>query len=413
MGGVVPTATVILHQPRSSTMPPSAPRRRLLIAHSGGDLYGSDLVCLRVARGARAADWDVEVMVPRRGALSEALSEADIPFHVLDPIVLRRSDLRGATAAFAPVRWGKQLAALRRFRLRRRFDLVHSNTSVVLGGLWLARRWRVPHVAHVHEVFWQHRAVVGGVERLLARSDAIICASTAVMEQFRLPACRYRCRVAYSGVDVPEGLVETRPLERAIPRIVCVGRLSDLKGQDVLIDAVHRLAATGRLVDLHFLGDVYASEVHHKRRLFEQVRRLGLEEVVSFEGERRDVLPFVADSDVLVLPSRRPEAFGMALVEAMAVGRPVVASAAGGPREIVTHGHDGLLVAPGSSRELAHALTRLVDHPEWARELGAQARHRARSFTVAAMVDAVLSVYSEVTGGRARETGPGGGERCI
>ncbi|MEX2621054.1 MAG: glycosyltransferase [Egibacteraceae bacterium] len=284
---------------------------------------------------------------------------------------------------------------------------------MVLGGLWLARRWHVPHLSHVHEIFWQHRAVVGGVERLLVRSDAIICASKAVREQFRSPACRRRCRVAHSGVEVPDVLVATTPLMRAVPRVVCVGRLSDLKGQDLLIDAVHRCAANGQPMDLHLVGDVYAAEDQHKRRLQAQVRRLGLQDVVHFEGERRDVLRFVADSDVLVLPSRRPEAFGMALVEAMALARPVIASAAGGPLEIVTHGRDGLLVAPGSIRELADALRQLVDEPERARAMGEQARRRARSFTVAAMVDAVLAVYDEVADGRGRGGREGGGVRCV
>lgn len=388
------------------------PPRRVLIAHSGADLYGSDLVCLRVAVGASNAGWDVEVMIPRRGDLSDALADAGVAFHVLDPIVVRRSELSGLSAARAPLVWARQLAELRRFSRRHPFDIVHSNTSVVLGGLWLARRWRAPHVAHVHEIFWQPRPVVAAAERFLARSDVIVCASGAVMEQFRSRACRHRCRVAYSGVQTPEDLVGRVPLTRAVPRVVCVGRLSELKGQADLIDAVHRLATAGRDVDLHLIGDVYAAENHHKQRLVEQTRRLGLDDVVHFEGERRDHLAFVADSDILALPSRRPEAFGMALVEGMALGRPVVASAAGGPREIVTHDHDGLLVTPGSSRDLADALGQLMDQPEQARAMGARARQRARSFTVAAMVDAVLEVYDEVTDGRGRGRREDGGVRC-
>lgn len=390
----------------------TSPRRRVLIVHGGSDLYGSDLVCLRVAVGARDAGWDVEVMIPRRGDLSEALTDAGVPVHVLDPIVVRRSELSGLSAARAPLVWARQLADLRRFSRRRRFDIVHSNTSVVLGGLWLSRRWRAPHVAHVHEIFWQPRPVVAVAERFLTRSDVIMCASGAVMEQFLSPACRHRCRVAYPGVRVPEELVGRLPLTRAVPRVVCVGRLSELKGQADLIDAVHRLATTGRDVDLHLIGDVYAAENHHKQRLVEQTRRLGLDDVVHFAGERRDHLAFVADSDILALPSRRPEAFGMALVEGMALGRPVVASAAGGPREIVTHNHDGLLVASGSSHDLAGALGRLMDQPEWARAMGARARQRARRFTVSAMVDAVLAVYGEVSADRGRRTGDGGGAGC-
>lgn len=379
------------------------PPRRLLIVHSGADLYGSDLVCLRVASGAAAAGWDVEVMIPRHGDLHDALGHAGIVTHVLDPIVVRRADLRGGRAAGAMARWARQYGALRRFSTAHRFDLVHSNTSVVLGGLWLARRWDVGHVSHVHEI-WPHRALVSGVERLLARSDAIICPSMAARDQFRLPACRARCRVVHSGVDVPSDLVGVVPLERAVPRIICVGRMSHPKGQDVLVGAAHRLAATGRRVDVHLVGDAFGGQVRHEARLHEQIRRLHLSDRVHFHGERRDALDLVAGSDIFVLPSRSPESFGMALVEAMALERPVVASAAGGPREIVLHADNGLLVRPGSEAQLADALHRLLDSPAWSRSLGRRAGERARDFTVGGMVAGVLGVYDDVT--RRRDCSP-------
>lgn len=372
--------------------------RRLLIVHSSSDLYGSDAAAIAVLAEARRADWEVTVTVPELGPLVPVIEGLGGEVLFLDPLKLRRRDVAWPTVLATLGRWFAQWRRLRALARERRFDVVYTSTAPTVGGVILARAWRVRHVYHVHEIFWFPRPLVAGFELVLASADAVICCSRSVAEQFRRRRLTDRCVVAYTGVDVPTGLTESTPLDDLASgrpvEVICVARLNEWKGQEILIEAIAQLRADGRNVRATLVGDVFADAVHHRQRLLDQVERLALNDSIVFAGERRDALALVATADVLVLPSRRPEPFGMALVEGMALGRPVIATDAGGPREIVTNGSDGLLVQPGDPRELADALAGLIDDPAAARAMGEAARRRARDFSLTAMARQVFAALT-------------------
>jgi glycosyltransferase involved in cell wall biosynthesis len=131
-----------------------------------------------------------------------------------------------------------------------------------------------------------------------------------------------------------------------------------------------------------------------------QALRLGLGAQVHFTGWRDDVPALVALGDLFVLPSLN-EPFGRVLIEAMATGKAVVATAAGGVPEIVVHGETGLLVPPGDPGALAAAVRELLDDAPRGARLGAAGRRRAETvFSLAGHVAAVERVYGEVLRGR-------------
>ena len=355
---VVALARGSVHPPHERN--PAAARRRILIVHASADLYGSDRACLAIAASAVNAGLNVHVVVPWAGPLVEPLKNAGATVHLLDPLVLRRSDLRGLRAVTAPLRWTRALVGLHRFSRAHRFDLVHSNCVTTIGGSYLARRWRAPHVWHVHELFADDGLSRHLFERLLRRADRVVAASAAVGAQFRSPATRAKCVIAPTGADVPRGVPTTTPLERPVATLICVGRLNAWKGQDDLIEAVALLRARGVDVELDVVGEVFAREHQFRDRLVALAHDRGLEKHVAFLGERTDALELVGRADIAVVPSALPEPFGMVVVEAMALGRPVIATDAGGPREIISDGRDGILVPPRNPQALADAIARLV-----------------------------------------------------
>jgi len=387
----------------SSRTVPAAGRRRLLIVHSSADRYGSDLACLRIATAARDAGWHVDVVLPNGGPLVADLAQAGVTTLLLDPIVLRRADLRGWRGLTVPFRWLQAAARMRRFATaRERYDVVHSNCAPTLGGALLARHWRAKHVWHVHEIFTSslQARVFDGILRRSA--DVVLTCSQAAADQFPRLSQTGKVRVVYTGVDVPAGVPTVEPLSNGVPTVVCVGRLNSWKGQPVLVDAVGRLTARGVTLTAQLVGSVFRTERHHEETLRNQVDELGLAGRVELLGERSrgDTLDIVAACDIAVLATTRPEPFGMALVEAMTLGRPVVASAAGGPPEYITDGVDGLLVPPGDARALADAVQRLVDDPELARRLGTAARTKVAGLTTSRMTAAVLEAYHDALSGK-------------
>lgn len=289
-------------------------------------------------------------------------------------------------------------------------EIVHTHTSKagVLGRLaaWRARVPVVVHTPHGH-VFYGHFGRLASrvfltVERLLARRTTWLIALTEAEreEHLKLSVGRPdRFVVVPSGIDLerfrravalprrpPEGLV--LPADAVL--VGSVGWLTRVKGHRVLIEAVARLKEAHPRLHLMLVGS------GDLRDEFERLaRRLGLGDRVHFLGARQDVPECLAAMDLFVLPSLN-EGMGRALVEAMAAGRPVVASRVGGVPAIIQDRVTGVLVPPGDPAALAGTLDELLRRPDQARALGAAAALAiGERFGTEAMARAVEQVYEE------------------
>jgi len=308
----------------------------------------------------------------------------------------------------------KDLAALwalwRLFR-REQPAIVHTHTSKAgaLGRL-AARLAGVPvvvHTPHGH-VFYGHFGTMASwgivqIERLLARWMTWCIALTEDERQ------EYRARgigraehvaVVPSSIELERfrrmGSVGRKgfppgfecPADATI--VGSVGWLTPVKGHRYLIEALAKLKRTHPKVCGVIVG---SGELHQELETL--AKELGVRHSLRLLGKRNDVPECVAAMDVFVLPSLN-EGMGRALVEAMAVGRPVIASRVGGMPTIVEDCVTGLLVPPGDSEALASAIRTLLDRPAWARELGAAAAKQIGDrFSGAAMVRSIESIYEE------------------
>jgi glycosyltransferase involved in cell wall biosynthesis len=248
-------------------------------------------------------------------------------------------------------------------------DLLHAHW---LPAGWVASRSGKPYVVQVWgtDVELARRApwLVRGV---LRRAKLVIAASTALAQAASLLGAR-DVRVIPSGVDLP---AEIGP-EADPPEVLYAGRLSEEKGVLELVEATR-----------------------------------GMRLVVAGDGPLRARVPaargFVPNDElqglyaraaVVTCPSRR-EGFGVACLEAMAHGRPVVATRVGGLRDLVVDGETGLVVPPRDPEALRAALRRLIADPDLRRRLGAAGRQRARErFSWDAVTSAVVDAYAEAVG---------------
>lgn len=181
------------------------------------------------------------------------------------------------------------------------------------------------------------------------------------------------------------------------PLIGIVGRLQRWKGMHVLIDALPLVRARHPGARVVVVGGAHEPEPDYPALLRAQVTRLGLDDAVTFAGFQSDVPRWMQAMDIVVHASDR-EPFGIVVVEAMALGKAVVAGAEGGPAEVITPGENGLLAPFGDAPALAAALLRYLDDPALAARCGAAAAERARDFSAqryaVAFTDAVLSLLS-------------------
>lgn len=181
-------------------------------------------------------------------------------------------------------------------------------------------------------------------------------------------------------------------------RVTMVANLRPGKGHDTLIDAAPLVLARVPDATVRLVGDG-----PERPRLEQRVRDRGVAHAVMFEGHVEDVADCLAHTDVFTLPSDS-EAFPNAVLEAMAAGVPVVASAVGGVLEVVDHGRTGLLVPPGNPSALADALCQVLTDRASAAAMAGRARDLAHShFSFGRMVDTLEQLYIEELARRAPE----------
>jgi glycosyltransferase involved in cell wall biosynthesis len=155
-----------------------------------------------------------------------------------------------------------------------------------------------------------------------------------------IPFGKYR-RGSPGSFRARHGLPASEPLFGVI------GRFSEWKGQDIFLHVAWRWITRGRPGHFVLVGRAFNEDQWFETELRNFVASKGLEDRVHFVGFQEDVAEALTDLDVLLHTSKRPEPFGRTIVEAMAIGTPVVAANAGGAREIIEHGKNGLLARPG------------------------------------------------------------------
>ncbi|MDA0563800.1 glycosyltransferase family 4 protein [Streptomonospora sp. S1-112] len=290
-------------------------------------------------------------------------------------------------------------------------DIVHANSieTAVLGRM-IADHHDVPLVATIHEHAPQAAAYGRGRTRLAFRRlapDAVIAPSGFYRDRALaegVPADRVH--LIEHGVEAPAA-APPRPPDGHGPGwglpadswvALSVGRIYRPKGTLELVRAAAAARAALPRLRVVVVGPDGPSD--YARHVRAEARRLGLADTVVFAGPHPpDTMARVlARADAVVAPSLT-EGFGLAVAEAMGLGRPVVAAAVGGLADMVTDGRDGLLVPPGDVGALAAALVRLAGDPDLAARLGAAARRTVlRRYTVVRMAAQTAAVYDRLTG---------------
>ena len=297
--------------------------------------------------------------------------------------------------------------------LRERIDQVHFHgTRAGLAAAPAAVLTMRPRIYTVHGWSFHPRgsALLEGLARMLERmilasSQQVICVGDSDRSLgLRLGILdEARSRVIHNGV-LTEAFMprqEERDLARAelgIPGdcvlVSLFGRLTEQKGQKSFLEAAGRLG--GHSARFMLVGD------GEDREMLERfVADRGLGDRVRFMGFRSDVPRLLAASDIVVLPSLW-EGLPICLLEAMAAGRPVIATAVDGSVEVVVPGQTGLLVPPEHPQALAEAIAFLVEHPQVRERFGARGQERVRQrFSLSEMLRATGAVYLELASGRA------------
>jgi glycosyltransferase involved in cell wall biosynthesis len=365
---------------------------------SSGGIGGTEHSVLAMIRSVQAAEpsWAISAIAPEQASFLEGVSRLGsaavaLPF----PAPLARFGearaVNGSGRIRAAIGAAVYAARLRRALRRQNPQIVHAHgvKMQVLSG------WATPQhvrlVWHVHDYMTARMSSARALRASTARVSAVVANSRSVAEDLR--ACvgvRVPIHIIYNAVDVdrfaPEGdrldLDRLAGLPAAEPCTVRIGLTATFgrwKGQDVFLRALAQLPP-GTKWRAYVIGDaVYqTSESQWSRDVLEAMaRELGLGERVGFTGLVSEVPAALRSLDIAVHASTQPEPFGMTIAEAMACGRAVVVSMAGGAAEITRDRVDALGYAPGDDAALGRALAALVVDRDLRMALGEEARRTA------------------------------------
>jgi glycosyltransferase involved in cell wall biosynthesis len=248
-----------------------------------------------------------------------------------------------------------------------------------------------------------NRWVLGQLHHCIAVSQAV----KAELVSLGLPP--EKCTVVPEGLDLE--LFHVRPPSQAIrselglagnePVITLVGGLIDWKGQDILLDAAPEILARFPDARILLVGSAYGKDNQFAEMITRRAATPALRGRVHMLGSRQDIPDILSMSSVVLHASTKPEPFGRTFLEGMAMGRPTIASAEGGPLDVIEHEVDGLLIEPRNPAVLAAAVTRLLSDRDFAARLGENAARKARDYSIEHHSNAISLILRRTLQGNA------------
>ena len=286
------------------------------------------------------------------------------------------------------------------------FDLLHAHVALPDGyaAALLARDYQKPVVVTIHgqdlqSTVFRGRRCKASLQKALSEARKVIVVSEKLKklakDQFEIG----KVIVIHNGVPLEKVLQKDQTLERRRGNrvVLSVSNLICTKGIDLNIRAVSHLV--GKYPDLRY---VVVGDGSLKKSLQRLAHELGLKEKVEFVGRlpHEKVMEYMTNCEIFSLPSWQ-EGFGVAYIEAMAHGKPVIACRGEGSEDFIEHGKTGMLVKPRDVNSLVEALDFLLSHPEKAKAMGERARKLVlENFTWEKNAEKTISVYEEVLRGR-------------
>ena len=352
---------------------------RVLIVMPSAHLHGgAEEALIHLLRNREAAGIDSALVVLlEQGELKEIFESTGTRVEIVDSGRLRE-----------PWKIGSAILTIRRLIVEHRADLV-------LGWMTKAHIYGGPaaQLAGVQAIYFQmglpDNGPVDRLSRLFSAAGALTCSNFAAMLQQALvrhrvigvPLAADFTRFSAVESQSPRDIRRKLGLDENRPIVGIVGRMQRWKGMHVFVDAMAQVLREVPDCEGLIVGGMFKLEPEYEPWLRNRVKELGLEEKIRMVGMQRNVPEWMQAMDVFVHASER-EPFGIVVIEAMSLGKPVVASKPGGPEEIITDGVDGQLVTWNEPDELARAILRYLRDPEWARAVGQRAKKRSEEYTM-------------------------------
>jgi glycosyltransferase involved in cell wall biosynthesis len=379
-------------------------RCRVAIMPHKSNLTGGPRTVLSLIRHLDHQRFASVVICPNDGPLVPALQEAGAKVYVI-PWHMRFTRPRSLSHWIALLR---MLPSAIRFIVRtsrllssQQVDVVHVNSIVHVPGALAACLAHKPVVWMIQEILPQGWMASALARMVCGLASKVVVTSEATGQVF--PQGSNNIVIGYTGVDLErfdihsDGTIREELRIGPDPLVTTVTNLIPRKGGEYFVKAAGRIHDACPRVRFLVVGDAPPHATDYKQELIRLSDELGLNGVLRFLGFRKDIPQILADSDVFVLTSVQ-DPFPWVVLEAMALGKPVVATDVGGLKEAVVTGETGFLVPPEDETAIADAVCLLLQDKERAHKMGQSGYERVKtSFSVDVYVKLMERIYLEVS----------------
>lgn len=357
----------------------------ILFIHQSAELYGSDKTLLLLLKHLDKTKFSPVVVLPNEGILKDELEKENIQVVIAPVLKLSRKmfTVKNIFNFFKDIKKG--ISILDKLNNKHHFDIVYSNTLAVLLGMIYAKKRKIKHLWHVHEIIVHPKFIASIFPKILARySSLVVCNSFATEKNLivRAPKLTSKSIVIHNGIEkntsiVNQGCKSDFGFKETDLIITLVGRISRLKGHKLLLEVFTNYLIHHENIKLLFVGSPVEGQEYYLEEIEHSIITNELEKRVKIVPFTNDLNSIWSITDIAVMPSTEAESFGLVAAEAMLAKKPVVASILGGLSEIVVNNESGYLFDPKNKLELYNAINNLIENPSLRTEFGENGYQRA------------------------------------
>lgn len=371
--------------------------KNLLFLHSSSELYGSDKSLYNLIRGLDKTQYKIYVLLPQHGPLVDLIeSITGVEVTINDFAVLRRKDFNIIGILKYGVHFLKSVFFIKNLIKDKSIDIVYTNTAVVFVGAFAAKVSGRKSVWHIREIISNknERRIISFIVNKL--SDIIIANSKST--GMAITNDNSQIRVVYNTIESPTETDNKLKVKKNDEVVVgMAGRINRWKGQKLFVDIAKNVLQSNIKVKFVIAGNAYKDEEFLEDELRKYIMGNNLEGHVKLLGLVEDMNAFYEKIDIFILPSIKPEPFGLVVLEAMSKSIPVVATNHGGPTEIIKDGINGYLVDYENISSFVNVIAKLVEDENLREKIGTKGKiNQEENFSFKSYTKQIDSILKEL-----------------
>ena len=385
--------------------------KTILYIHQSAELYGSDKALqFLVEQINMSSDFNAIVVLPNDGPLKTLLEKSDVKVIIYPVLKVSRSFFKIKNILRLPSEIYRTTKGLKKLLGNQKIDIVHSNTLAVLLGAFYAKRYKIKHIWHVHEIIKKPKIVKIAYPLIVNWYSTKVVYNSKASKEFLCEnnqSLSKKSIINLNGMDRIEDIASELTIEKIRTELfkvkpneivlALVGRISKWKGQGLLLESFAELTGKHNDVKLVFIGSTPPNQDYLKEELQSQIDKFNLNDLCNIIPFQNNIWNIWDSIDIAIVPSTEPEPFGLVALEAMLAKKPVIGANHGGLREIISNNVTGYFFRPNNSEDLSHKIEDLITSRDRITEFGNKGYQKAvKDFSLQRHVDNFIEIYNDI-----------------